>query len=302
MKLFLHLGWGKSGTTWLQSQLFNQKKVFKNFDKYRLHNLVDPNWGIYDEKNVKKVFIDFIEGAGRSGLNTCISSEGIIGSLRHKPEVHETMMYRIGRVYEGEKKIILFIRNHADILSSLYIEYLETYHNITFQKFLKKFHYQIRYLYAYSDRIRFCQNLFGVENVFVGALEELSFSPNSLKNRLENFVGKDLDDFDMQIKPNSKPSYLAYERTRWVTPFWVRNIHNFYHRYFIRESKKPSTFILNKYRNSISKNISEREELLFRSYLKKEIDNVHKEFFKRDAECLSEIIDLDINNIWNFKK
>ena len=113
MKLFLHLGWGKSGTTWLQSQLFNQKKVFKNFDKYRLHNLVDPNWSIYDEKNVKKIFIDFIEGAERSGLNTCISSEGIIGSLRHKPEVHETMMYRISRIYEGEKKIILFIRNSS---------------------------------------------------------------------------------------------------------------------------------------------------------------------------------------------
>ncbi len=302
MKLFLHLGWGKSGTTWLQSQLFNQKRVFNTFDKYKLHTLVDPSWGSYDEKNVKKIFSDFIKDSGRAGLNTCISSEGIIGSLRHKPEVHETMIYRISRVYEGDKKIILFIRNHKDILSSLYIEYLESYNNISLQKFLKKFHYQIRYLYAYSDRIRFCQNLFGSENVFVGALEELSFAPNLLKNRLENFVGTDLDDFNAQIKPNSKPSYLAYERTRWMTPFWIRNIHNLYQRYYIRESKKPSTFLLNKYRNSISKDISKKDELLFRSCLKKEIDNVHKDFFKRDTECLSEIINLDITNIWNFKK
>ena len=35
MQLIMHIGWGKSGVTWLKAQLFNQKKVFKNFNKYR---------------------------------------------------------------------------------------------------------------------------------------------------------------------------------------------------------------------------------------------------------------------------
>ena len=302
MKLFLHLGWGKSGTTWLQNQVFSQKKFFSSFHKYKLHNLVDPSWGPYDEDEVKKIFTEFICQAARKGLNTYVSSEGIIGSLRHKPEIHETMINRIHKVYDGEKKIILFIRKHENILSSLYIAHLENYNNISFKKFLKRYHKEIRYLLAYSDRIRFCQNLFGAENVFVGALEELYVSPEKLKDRFQKFIDQDLDNFDPQIKPNSKSSYLVYEKTRWMTPFWIRSMHSAYHRYFGRKSKKSSEFFLNRYRQAISKKIEYQDELRFRNYLKDEICKHHNEFFMKDVECLKEIISLDLKSIWSSTK
>ena len=66
MKLFLHLGWGKAGATWLQSQVFSQNKIFKTFDKYKLHSLVDPNWTEYNAKNAKKVIKSITDEAKKT--------------------------------------------------------------------------------------------------------------------------------------------------------------------------------------------------------------------------------------------
>ncbi len=298
MKLILHIGWGKSGTTWLQSQIFNQQKVFRNFNKYRLHQLIDPSWGNYDSKKAKEVVTDFVVDSGKSGLTTCISSEGIISSINHSPAVHETTIKRINEIYDGEIKLILFCRKHEDIVSSLYIAHLESYSNLTFEAFLKQYQYQIKYSYAYSDRVRFCQNIFGKENVFTGALEQLNTSPQLLKDNLQKFTGVKLDKFNPTIRPNSKLSYVAYNKTRWMTPSYISSMNNFYQRFIRTHSQEPSDFIINKYRNYISKRIPLEEELKFRKQLKKEIANNFGDFFLKDKECLSDIVDFDVPRDW----
>tara|TARA_B100001059_G_scaffold77903_1_gene75662 strand:- start:3804 stop:4709 length:906 start_codon:yes stop_codon:yes gene_type:complete len=299
MKLFLHLGWGKAGATWLQSQVFSQNKIFKTFDKYKLHSLVDPNWTEYNAKNAKKVIKSITDEAKKHDVYSVVSAEGLVASLHHSSINHETMLKRIAEIYDGEIKIIFFIRRHEDILTSLYIERLEQLRNLSINDFIKQYDSQIRYSLCYSERIKFCQNIFGIHNVFIGALEQLNKTPIKLKDNLQTFIGKSLQDFDNNIKPNSKASYLAFEKTRWLTPLLYTKFHYLYQRFLVRNPKKPSEFYLNRYRRHISKNIRISEEMQYRNYLKKEINSNFGDIFLKDRQNLIEVTDIDIQNVWD---
>ena len=170
MSLLIHPGFHKTGTTWLQQQLFSDSRYFlMMFDHEEIDGLfIRPHDLEFSVADVASEVARRRAAAG-SPVIEVISSENLSGQPFAGSLLSRTVAQRLADTC-GPAKILLTVRAQLPITRSLYMQYLKRGGRLTIDKFLS---YQPEPNYAwfnesvlkFGNLARCYGQLFGDENV-----------------------------------------------------------------------------------------------------------------------------------------
>ena len=192
-EIYIHIGYPKTGTTFLQKELFPQVKTI-NYVKLSLINLLLRRITFqdsfsYDANAIKKE----IERHISNGKNV-ISFEGFVGQAFFKFINNKLIADRLSVLF-SHAKIIIAIRDQYSLLESIYKQYVQEGGVKGFRRFInfKENNFVHNYrisdlsinpeMFDYLPLIKYYRSLFGKNNIFVIPYE-------LLKNNQEEFVRK----------------------------------------------------------------------------------------------------------------
>jgi len=199
--LLIHIGYPKTGTTWLQKIVFsNENAGFIPIGGER--STVSINWFLEDvhfnwNPNKIRSEIDAYVSDLPENKTAVISQEILLGDPATQKYHGECVINRIYSAYPNAK-ILITIRDQVSIILSAYKEYIlgggtynfERFIGLDMQKkgFLPVCQYQF---FKYDVVIDYIINLFGKDNVKVLPLELLKYDPNKYLGELFSFSGQE---------------------------------------------------------------------------------------------------------------
>ena len=125
MTLLVHPGFHKTGTSWLQKQLFSDARLFnKLFDHREIHDLmVKPHDLVFDAEGVRQA-IDQRRSAPDNPVIDVISSETLCGSPFTGRRASAAIANRLAQT-TGPAKVLITIREQGAMLKSTYLQYVK---------------------------------------------------------------------------------------------------------------------------------------------------------------------------------
>jgi len=170
--IYLHLGLHKTGTSFLQAQVF-------------------PKIEELDVKNKHKFIYDISTESNKSKI--LFTEEDYSVSMphkRHKFECTEALV-NFKKIYP-DAKIIVGFRNKEDWLRSCYSQYVFTFGGyLSFEKYLQKYEKDILNFEEYLQEIRRLWT-----EVFVYQFEELKKNPDVLIKKLCDFMNCSVPEYE----------------------------------------------------------------------------------------------------------
>ncbi|MDY6867826.1 MAG: sulfotransferase domain-containing protein [Chloroflexota bacterium] len=191
----LHVGFSKCASTFLQSFFSAHPSIFLVDQS---HYFAPISIGYYDRG---AEWYQCLYDTAKSDHTTLESDEHILMPLFH-PVLHsaattldslELITKRI-RKTNPDAKIIIGVRNQADLLVSRYSEYMICGGTLGFDKFVEE---QIQcsvdgrcyYENYYFEIVKHIESIFGASNVFVFCQEQLRLSEPQVLQKLCDFIG-----------------------------------------------------------------------------------------------------------------
>ena len=236
----IHIGLHKTGTTWLQNELFiNGNSCFEP-----LSDNTRP-------KGYSSLAMDFVLDTNGSLLNSFDSNEAVIThnldlilkQKEHKNKIfvmsHERLsgypssagfdssiiMRRIKNVFPNGK-ILIMIREQNSLLMSNYFQYLKEGGVRNIENYLNsKYDARVPNLsenyFQFHHMILAYQNLFGKENVLVMPYETFNFDKVVFMNQLSLFLNEDIHvaSEKFSVKHNTKSHHYINYHFRWLNYF-----------------------------------------------------------------------------------
>ena len=186
--LYLHIGFHKTGTTYLQREVF--KKVFLNSNKFYYKNLDDKNK--FNQNISLEYFLD--KYCEKKYNNYFYSNETILQKNKLDFDFisnSQKLSESLNKKNIKDFKILITVRRQVEMIQSLYKDSLGWgYHNLSFQEFLKKYNY-FSDIFDYNSLYKNLTNIFGKENIEIVFFENYT-RDNNFKY-LENFFQKKFD-------------------------------------------------------------------------------------------------------------
>lgn len=170
-KVFLHIGYGKTGTTTIQKAFLQKQKDVRIFDKHfikdirealHVQRLDDPL--IQELRMRSKAYFD------ETDTGIVLSDEGILGSIGTSDERFASGLQKIAAIFSwcDDMEFILSIRRQEDIIPSLFVQNMGIGNK---EKFIE---HVVRQPYLYYDRIiEGIKQGFGESKVHVLFFEQL---------------------------------------------------------------------------------------------------------------------------------
>lgn len=209
----IHIGFPKTGTTWLQHEFF---PFVKNIDFVRREAvseiLVKPNTFEWEKDFAHEYFLK------REGKQIVICDEMLVGGM-DAGFGNGAFIKEVGARLKdtfNQAQIILFIRNQHSMIASAYYQYVRTGGNYSINKFLRRrgmFRLFIQELslfsfdfFKYDQVISYYKELFGENNVDVYLYEEFLENKCLFLNKFKqkyNF-DVDIDSLNMDVKRNNR--------------------------------------------------------------------------------------------------
>lgn len=195
-KIYLHVGFHKTSTTFLQWKVFpqlNQVKLIRKthanklFRQIRLRNL--------REKDILRIRKSFDKN-GTDGKPTLISYEGFTGSpfSDRKLKSAYTIVDDLRRIFpEDQYDVYLIVgtRKQVDIITSLYIEFLHQGGTMKEKDYIGRLKEQGKLRnYLYNDYLDYVEKVFG-KKYFVFIYENFKEKQKSYLLELLNYIGAD---------------------------------------------------------------------------------------------------------------
>ena len=223
MSNIFHIGYMRTGSTWLQAEVFPKLPL--------LYGNSNPICSDIFYKNIlQKSFFEYNSKDTKSALNTIterqpnipflFSEETLSGNLLepHAATPRE-MLERLRDLSDQDTKIIIILRNQPSLIWSLYTQYLKIGGCGTLTDFLyrEKSNCYLSYLY-YGSFVEYCYKLFKKENVYVGHFENLVKSPVNFVEDIISFIfGKPISPIEVNLAPQSVGySIEIHEFLRWL--------------------------------------------------------------------------------------
>ncbi len=169
MKIFIHIGFGKTGTTSIQDMFLHNSETFSSIGLYypkiglykSAHHLLSqlPKTKDYTSlirSNLKNIKTNFLKN---KYIKLIISSENLCFST---PELIDA--YK--EVFNGfDTKIIMYIRRQEDLIPSVYLEWMKN--NWDYKKNICSFFYHTKQAYDFLLRINNWEKAFGRDNIII---------------------------------------------------------------------------------------------------------------------------------------
>ncbi len=209
--MLFHIGYHKTGTTWLQVHLFaNSSLKLKLVDQELVRSLlITPGSFEFDADVARSQLNEVINRAEDEGLIPVISHEGLSGSAHGGGYNSRELADRIKEI-DPQAKILIVIREQRSAILSNYAQYLAIGGQARLEEYVRpearwqdripQFHSR---RFHYHHLIGYCRNIFGIDNVQVIPYEQFVSHP-------EDFAGKVLQWCKAQTSPEQLQS-LPYE-------------------------------------------------------------------------------------------
>jgi hypothetical protein len=232
--ILIHIGYGKTGTTWLQENLFNfDNPTFTNIsteDKIQStianHFFVDKNnypLSFFDDntEEIQSSFDKIIDlHKNRKTNYWVISQERLAGTATHGGYDSRKNAHLLKKHFP-KAKILIVIREQKKIIQSLYFQYLNGGGTNKVLKFLKPKSIDLKTSfspnhYKFSFLIQEYYALFGKENVLVLPYELFLTEPKKFIHKIGEQCGIEIDcatlNFKKQVNVKSNNFILYYLR------------------------------------------------------------------------------------------
>ena len=229
---FLHIGYSKAASTWLQAFLSRQNDVFI-VQKTSFFSPLKSERYLEGASAYSKWF------AGAEGKRVVLESDEHMIMPFHHQELHcastslkavETIARRIKTVLP-QAKVILCIRNQLDMILSRYTQYIIQGGKADAGEFLHQLVFDndgyLEYMdYRYSRVIDLLHEVFGKNNVLVLLQEQLKRAPQAVLQALSAFLQIDFSNpgFRKMKTSNAAPSSIGTQILRRVNRLLVREV------------------------------------------------------------------------------
>lgn len=134
MAIFVHIGYPKTATSWLQKRLFPFVENTKFVDRRDIiEKIIKPFALHFNSQQTRDYFIS------KYGNNLILSLEGLLGNVHNfglNGYLTKEHANRIHSVFP-EAEILIFIRRQPDIIASFYYQYIAGGGNYSLNSFLK---------------------------------------------------------------------------------------------------------------------------------------------------------------------
>ncbi|UGV40305.1 hypothetical protein J7W08_09485 [Methanococcoides orientis] len=232
----IHIGYHKTGTTWFQNNFYPKITNIQYIDRNFVQNLFIKERSFhFDENEVKKnLSTNFINSKRivlcEEELSGNIHSGGLHGCLTKE------MSYRIKAVFPNGK-IIIFIRNQIDMITSIYLQYLKKGGNYNINEYLyHTYTHNNRFPLFSFEHLNYIQiithyeTLFGKENVHVYLYEDfLKDNDQFIKNFASEFnLEYSFKDMDFS-KRNIKYKRCTFHLSKLLNSFTKHDVLNKYY-------------------------------------------------------------------------
>ncbi|MBM24504.1 MAG: hypothetical protein CL760_02180 [Chloroflexi bacterium] len=202
-QLFIHVGYHKTGTTWLQNEFFGKHPDISYLGKTFRHpiynfaqifeDIIQLSDHIFNPEKTREKFQQFlIDFKIDRNLILGISYEGFTGGNDWFGSYSTQIPTRLKNVFEEyDVKILIGIREQSKMLASFYSEYIKNGGTNSLHRLINHPRSTGRYLVdslQYYPLIKKYQELFGKSNVKVITFEEFIENPVLQAQSIENFL------------------------------------------------------------------------------------------------------------------
>ena len=219
-ELLVHIGYQKTGTTWLQSNFFSNSDAgfFMPFERKRLLELlIFPHPFDFEPQPSWTYFASTLAPYQDNGLFPVLSYERLSGLPDCGDYESKDTANRIASIFQ-RPKILIVIREQVDMILSTYNQYVKKGGVVSLKKYLNQNRsyptgqkgFDIA-RYRYHRLIAYYIKLFGKENVLTLAYEEFKSSPQSFTQKIIDFCNLDLptETLPYNVLSNQSQSQLA---------------------------------------------------------------------------------------------
>jgi hypothetical protein len=232
--LLLHIGLHKTGSTWLQSSLFNDPvhgfMVPHGVERHKLvHDLVVPDPLAYDAGRVRDFYAPHLERAGAAGLTLVLSHERLSGYPSSGGFDREIIAQRLASTFP-EGRVLLVIREQRALIRSMYSQHITDGGAESVGRYLHRPEPQLNRkpsfaleMYEYHRLIARYHSLFGNDRVLVLPFELLARHPQQFVGQIAHLSGRRPTSLPPTAAQNPKRSLLMQNLQR---PFNMLFYHN----------------------------------------------------------------------------
>jgi len=304
MKLLIHIGYPKTGSSWLQKYIFNNESLGLSAPWGRekqapeaLTHFIYPDDLSFSPSKVSSYFLPTIESTIARELVPVFSHEYLsvrIAAISYPRLVAD----RLATVFP-QAKILMFIREQKSMLLSTYQEYIKNQGIQTLEEALDENNYPYGNiaalrpsLYKYDLLISYYQHLFGRDNVLVIPFEMFKMNNLEVVGQILDFVGTEYN----------RDSLEKIEKERSLNPSYElgglpirRKISQIVGQLDIDNSRRNQKIIfLNRVNKVINKLLPESLHQQQKKYLKQVIDDNIKDIYQESNRKTSELIGIDL--------
>lgn len=303
--LLIHIGYHKTGTSWLQQFLFKEPGL--GFETYLERQepwplIIKPNSLDFDPSYVASMLPPLAPIYAR-GCVPVISSERLSGSPHAGGYDSKDIADRLKRVFP-DARILIVIRNQATILGSIYQQYIKaggTFRQddyfVTPEAKLKRYPFFDFDYYAYHRLISYYFELFGSDKVLVLPYEMFINDGRSFVRAIVKFVGCSkvnesiLDNLPYNHRENRSLSDAQTKRLRTLNVIFGRGGGNLHQPPLLPMPKL--TRVLSRYLSKVDEIFPKRSDR--KPSLSQEIAKLAVGRYGHSNRVTSSLIDLDLS-------
>ena len=233
MKTFIHIGYHKTGSSWLQRLIHEAEKANRlapiDYDTI-IRNIVDVNALDFDARKSKEALENSISNKFEHSAIPVMSCERLSGNPHSGGYDTKELAYRL-RETTDNAQVLIVIREQKDIIRSCYRQYVKVGGTCTLKKYLnpptdtKVPLFSLDH-FRYDRTVALYMNLFGAENVKVVTYESLRNDPRKFISDINNFLSDEkaiLDEKLVHEWVNKSLSAFSLKLLRLTNPLAVRN-------------------------------------------------------------------------------
>lgn len=230
----LHIGYHKTGTTWLQRFLFSSQR--SGVSSVASHHLVERafvavNPFCFHPAEARAGFEPALRNAAALGLVPVLSHERLSGNPHSGGYDSRAIADRLAQTFP-EARVLLVIREQRSMLVSVYKQYVKQGGAASFRDYVRPVRGALRvplfrfdYL-EYHRLIGYYESLFGSENLLVLPYEQFRAEPEEFLGRLARFVCVPVPEIATDVSVNTAPSALPLAVKRHGNRLFVRDALN----------------------------------------------------------------------------
>ena len=213
MSLLIHVGYHKTATTWMQTQLFTQEHGYRMLANHpEIFNQVTRPHGLVFEPAGMRALIAERKAGLPTGHTAVVSSEILSAHPFQGGQMSDDYARRLHAI-APEAKILISIRAQQKILPSVYMQYLLRGGTMPYEMFFKGtdvpgFYGFDKVHFEYDRLVGLYQQLFGAHNVYVMTQESLAADMDAACAALARFAGNSA--FSQVSEPARKVRGASY--------------------------------------------------------------------------------------------